>query len=82
MTYVAGTKMVRDFYGLEQLSTKDRNKAIKELDKVYAYGWRKEEDGRVRWVVDEVPDTERKSLLTSTHDGRSSGERPSTCNRV
>ncbi|KAK3366766.1 hypothetical protein B0T24DRAFT_709096, partial [Lasiosphaeria ovina] len=59
MTYVAGTAMVRDFCGLESLTTRQRNKAIRDMGKVYAYGWRREagEDGRaiVRWVVDEVP---------------------------
>jgi hypothetical protein len=66
MTYVAGTSMVRDFYGLEEMSVRERNKAIRRVGKVYAYGWRKEdESGRVRWVVDEVPSVERKSLLES-----------------
>ncbi|KAK3392903.1 hypothetical protein B0H63DRAFT_3063 [Podospora didyma] len=71
MTYVAGTSMVRDFQGLESLGTKERNKRIREMGKVYAYGWRAEEGGKVRWIVDEVPDAERKSFLTA-------GEREST----
>jgi hypothetical protein len=54
MTYVAGTAMSRDFEELSQLKTKDRDRAIRELGKEYAYGWRTEEDGRLRWVVDEV----------------------------
>lgn len=63
MTYVAGTEMVKDFYGVEGLSTRERDKAIRRLNKTYAYGWRKEDNGRVRWVVDEVPDENRKSLM-------------------
>ncbi len=63
MTYVAGTNMVRDFHGLEELGVSDRNRAICQLNKTYAYGWRKEESGRVRWVVDEVPADEGKSLM-------------------
>ncbi|KAK0730262.1 hypothetical protein B0H67DRAFT_638781 [Lasiosphaeris hirsuta] len=76
MTYVAGTRMGRDFYGLEHMSTKERNEAIRKMGKVYAYGWRKEEDGRVRWVVDEVIEGERKSVIsksTRSHGGRPSG---------
>ena len=63
MTYIAGTHMVRDFYGLEESTVKDRNRAIRRLNKTYAYGWRKEEDGTVRWVIDEVTSEERKSLI-------------------
>jgi hypothetical protein len=65
MTYVAGTAMVRDFYGLEEMSVRDRNKAVRKMGKTYAYGWKKEDDtGRTRWVVDEVPDQEKKSFLS------------------
>ncbi|KAK0718734.1 hypothetical protein B0T21DRAFT_295635, partial [Apiosordaria backusii] len=66
MTYVAGTSMVRDFYGLEEMKTKERNKAIIQMGKVYAYGWRQEPEGGIRWIVDEVPDAERKSFLSGT----------------
>ncbi|KAK4171675.1 hypothetical protein QBC36DRAFT_339512 [Triangularia setosa] len=66
MTYVAGTSMVRDFYGLEEMKTKERNKAIVQMGKVYAYGWRQEPEGGIRWIVDEVPDAERKSFLSGT----------------
>ena len=65
MTYVAGTGMVRDFAGLSQSSTKERDGAIKRLEKVYTYGWRREEmdsgvrAGRGRWVIDEVLMKER-----------------------
>jgi hypothetical protein len=69
MTYVAGTNMGRDFHGLEELSTKERNKIITQKGKVYAYGWRKENNGLVRWVVDEVPDAERKSFLPGSRSG-------------
>lgn len=71
MTYVAGTTMVKDFYGLEELSTSERNKAVRKMGKTYAYGWRKEDDsGRTRWIVDEVPDQEKKAFLDSRGDGR------------
>ncbi|KAK3934678.1 hypothetical protein QBC46DRAFT_347381 [Diplogelasinospora grovesii] len=67
MTYVAGTSMVRDFYGLEELSTRERNRAIERMGKVYAYGWKTEDDGgRVRWIVDEARDQERKSFLSGS----------------
>ncbi|KAK4649370.1 uncharacterized protein QC761_118270 [Podospora bellae-mahoneyi] len=66
MTYVAGTSMVRDFYGLEEMKTRERNKAIVQMGKVYAYGWRQEPEGGIRWIVDEVPDAERKSFLSGT----------------
>lgn len=71
MTYVAGTTMVKDFYGLEELSTSERNKAVRKMGKTYAYGWRKEDGtGRTRWVVDEVPDQEKKAFLDSRGDSR------------
>ncbi|KAK4170481.1 hypothetical protein QBC43DRAFT_197574 [Cladorrhinum sp. PSN259] len=72
MTYVADTSMVKDFRGLEEMSTKDRNRAIIEMGKVYAYGWRQEPEGRgIRWLVDEVQDSEKKSFLS---EGRPSAE--------
>jgi len=72
MTYVAETSMVKDFQGLESMSTKERNKAVAEMGKVYAYGWRQEPDQRgIRWLVDEVQDAEKKSFLS---DGRPSAE--------
>ncbi|KAK4189055.1 hypothetical protein QBC35DRAFT_450672 [Podospora australis] len=71
MTYVAGTSMARDFYGLEEMSTKERNRAICEMRKVYAYGWRQEPEGGIRWIVDEVPDAEKKSFLESSRVGLS-----------
>lgn len=43
MTYVAATGMARDFDGLEGLSVRERNKAIVDMGKNYAYGWRREE---------------------------------------
>lgn len=73
MTYVARTTMVTDFHGLEEKSVRERNKAVRKMGKTYAYGWRKEdESGRARWVVDEVPDQEKRSFLSSrgnTRDG-------------
>jgi glucan phosphoethanolaminetransferase (alkaline phosphatase superfamily) len=55
MSYVAGTGMSRDFENLSQVSTRERNRTIKNMGKNYVYGWRREDDsGRVRWVVDEV----------------------------
>jgi len=54
MTYVAGTAMVRDFHGLEELETRERDEAIVRLGKTYAYGWRREDDGRARWVIEEA----------------------------
>jgi Protein of unknown function (DUF3433) len=66
MTYVAGTSMTRDFDGLEQLSVSQRNRKIAHLGKAYAYGWRRDEAGRVRWVVDEAPAEETKSLIGSS----------------
>jgi hypothetical protein len=64
MTYVAGTSMTRDFNGLEQLKRKERDRAIRDLEKNYAYWWRREEDGRVRWVVDVVPgDKNNRALM-------------------
>jgi hypothetical protein len=68
MTYVAGTSMIRDLDGLEQLSISERNRKIRDLGKAYAYGWRREEDGRVRWVVDEVPAEEAKSMMDSSSE--------------
>ncbi|KAF8851582.1 hypothetical protein BDZ45DRAFT_750541 [Acephala macrosclerotiorum] len=62
MTYVAGTGMSRDFESLSMVKTKERNRAIKELRKSYAYGWRREEDGATRWVVDEVGRKEGESF--------------------
>lgn len=54
MTYVAGTGMSRDFESFSMVKTKERDEAIKQLGKNYAYGWRREADGQMRWVVDEV----------------------------
>jgi hypothetical protein len=63
MSYVAGTSMTRDFNGLEQLKRKDRDAAIRELEKTYAYWWRREADGRIRWVVDVVPGGKNRALM-------------------
>jgi hypothetical protein len=63
MTYVAGTSMTRDFNGLEQLKRSERDQAIRDLEKTYAYWWRKEEDGRIRWVVDVVPENKNNRAL-------------------
>jgi len=54
MTYVANTNFVRDFDGLETAKTRDRDRAIENMGKRFAYGVRIEEDGRKRWVIDEV----------------------------
>jgi len=69
MSYVAGTNMVREFYGLEEMGIRDRNRAIRRMNKTYAYGWRREGDGQVRWVVDEVS---QKGYTNSM--GRPSGD--------
>jgi len=63
MTYVAGTSMSRDFEEFSQMTTKERDAAVKELGKEYAYGWRREEGGRVRWVVDEMQTKENRALM-------------------
>lgn len=63
MSYVAGTSMTRDFNGLEQLKRQERDRAIRDLEKSYAYWWRREEDGRIRWVVDVVPATKDNRAL-------------------
>jgi hypothetical protein len=75
MTYVAGTAMVHDFDGLEGLGTRERNRAVRRLGKAYAYGWRRDDSGRVRWIVDAV-DCERKSLdaRPSTSHSRAPGD--------
>ncbi|GKT48981.1 uncharacterized protein ColSpa_09162 [Colletotrichum spaethianum] len=54
MTYVAGTTMSRDFNAVSALDEKTADKTIAEMGKRYAYGMKVEEDGRQRWVVDEV----------------------------
>lgn len=56
MTYVCDSKMNEDFEGLEKVDVKERNKKIVGLRKRYRYGERKCQDGRRRWVVDEVGD--------------------------
>ena len=63
MTYVAGTSMSRDFEEFSQMTTKERDAAVKSLGKEYAYGWRREEGGRVRWVVDEMQTKENRALM-------------------
>jgi hypothetical protein len=69
MTYVANTNMTRDFNGLEQLSRSERDQGIRDLEKSYAYWWRREQSGNIRWIVDEVP-MEKNSLNTSLMDGQ------------
>jgi len=68
MTYVAGTSMTRDFNGLEQLKRHERDQAIRDLEKSYAYWWRREEDGRIRWIVDEVPGSKNRALIDGASD--------------
>ncbi|GAB1311457.1 hypothetical protein MFIFM68171_01667 [Madurella fahalii] len=70
MTYVADTEMARGFDGLDPAgasgTTRERDRAICRMGKAYAYGWRREKEGRVRWVVDEAGDygdVERKGFL-------------------
>jgi hypothetical protein len=67
MTYVAGTSMTRDFNGLEQLKRKERDQAIRDLEKSYAYWWRREELGRIRWVLDVVPGENNNRALMDGH---------------
>jgi hypothetical protein len=54
MTYLAETTMTRDFEGMAGRKRKERNREIEGLGKRYAYGLRVDEEGRKRWVVDEV----------------------------
>ncbi|GKT94923.1 hypothetical protein Ct61P_12773 [Colletotrichum tofieldiae] len=54
ITYVAGTTMSRDFGATSGLGSKTADKTIAEMGKRYGYGMKVEEDGRQRWVVDEV----------------------------
>ena len=68
MSYVAGTSMTRDFKGLEQLKTSERDQAIRDLEKSYAYWWRREEDGRIRWIVDLVPTSKNRALTDGTSE--------------
>ncbi|KAF6833891.1 hypothetical protein CMUS01_06396 [Colletotrichum musicola] len=56
MTYVAGTEMGRNFDSVAGMGDQTARKSIKELGRRYAYGLRVEDDGRRRWVVDEVGD--------------------------
>jgi hypothetical protein len=73
MSYIAETSMTRDFEGMGGRKKKERDRAIEGLGKRYAYGLRVEEDGRKRWVVDEVGhsyESERQRM----HDERA--ERP------
>jgi hypothetical protein len=55
--------MVRDFEGFSHMTTKERDAAVKAIGKEYAYGWRREEDGRVRWVIDEMQTKENRALM-------------------
>ena len=57
--------MSRDFDGLEQLSMSERNRRIRDMGKAYAYGWRREEGGWVRWVV---PVKDNKSLVDNSSE--------------
>ena len=76
MSYVAGTSMTRDFNGLEQLKRRERDQAIKDLEKSYAYWWRREEDGRIRWVVDVVPgDKNNRPLMDGASEFSQGGGR-------
>ena len=67
MTYVANTSMTRDFNGLEKLSRSERDQGIRDLEKSYAYLWRREAHGNIRWIVDEVPTEKNRPLM---HDER------------
>lgn len=60
--------MTRDFNGLEQLKRKGRDAAIRELEKTYAYWWRREADGRIRWVVDAVPGGNNRALMDGANE--------------
>ncbi|WYZ46593.1 hypothetical protein EsH8_IX_000818 [Colletotrichum jinshuiense] len=54
MTYVAGTAMGREFHSVSGIGRKAADEVITEMGRRYAYGWRAEEGGARRWVVDEV----------------------------
>lgn len=56
MTYVAGTRMVADFEGIERVGVRERDRVIVGLRKRYVYGHveRKSGFGSGRWVVDDV----------------------------
>ncbi|PKS11043.1 hypothetical protein jhhlp_002804 [Lomentospora prolificans] len=69
MTYVAETNMSRDFMSIEERKRKERERTIEGLGKKYGYGVRVEEDGRKRWVVDEVEieyEAERRRMVVET----------------
>ncbi len=65
--------MSRDFETWSACTTRQRDRGIRELGKMYAYGWRREEgDGRVRWVIDEVRGKEDETK-ESSRDRRGEG---------
>lgn len=67
--------MTRDFRGLEQLKRSERDQAIQDLQKSYAYWWRREEDGRIRWIVDVVPTSKNRALMDGTSEYWSNAKR-------
>ncbi|KAK4118614.1 hypothetical protein N657DRAFT_685087 [Parathielavia appendiculata] len=75
MTYLAGTEMVRSFYGLDKLTSRERDRMVCSRGRVYGYGWRKEGDaGWWRAVVEEVGESaERRGFLDDGSTNR--GER-------
>ncbi|KAF9872068.1 hypothetical protein CkaCkLH20_10405 [Colletotrichum karsti] len=54
MTYVAGTTMVAEFDVVSGMGKRSSRRAIKSMGRKYAYGLKMGEDGRQRWVVDEI----------------------------
>lgn len=65
MTYLADSKMVNDFEGVERMGNKQRDAWIETLGKRYEYALRRRDDGRVRWAVDHVSkgDLDDESIL-------------------
>ncbi|CAI4212909.1 unnamed protein product [Parascedosporium putredinis] len=76
MTYVAETNMSRELMSLNERKRRERERAVEGLGRKYGYGIRSEEDGRKRWVVDEVAvdyEAERKRMVEETHYRREAG---------
>jgi hypothetical protein len=51
MTYLADSRMLADFEGLERMKERERNRWVEEQNRRYEYSLRARE-GEMRWVID------------------------------
>lgn len=68
MTYLADSRMVQDFEGVERMSKKERDTWVEQMGRRYEYGLKARPDGKMRWVIDHSQKGDEENMsLPSQH---------------